>query len=533
MLKKIIYFFLVFMITSCANIITPDGGERDKQAPEIKAVYPSNSRIPIHTSIIKIKFDEYIKIKNQNNITINPSRIKIKKAVVKGKILEIHTDSIPTNTTINLAIDGAISDITEENTIVKKSIVLYTGETPDSLSIKLKVTKPQGNKGNLIALLFSKELPDTNPENEEPDYIYKGKDDVINCLALPKKDFHVIVLNDENQNNKIEETELTGFLERPIEPDTSREISYKVFLSNDNTFIHPKLIDFYSQQYGTFVFVTSPRNLRSKLIDNNLFTEEAHTVIYPGKENDTIVWYSPMADMTEGHFDLFLNDEYFRDLTSIHMNNTYMMRKLKIFDQGTNESILDLGDTVRLILNNPIYKFNKERCEVYIDSVKQKITDLFYFTDNEKTRFRYKDQWKPQSNYILKFLPGAFEDVFYQKNDTFQILFRTQKETEYGSVTLRFKDCFTTNLKFVLLDEQEQAIRSKKIQENEPIELLYLKPGKYHLMVFEDKNFNNERDPGYFRKKELPERYFYLNKNIEVLPNIQLENMEISLKNVD
>lgn len=534
MLKKVLLGLYLVTIVSCANIITPDGGEKDLKPPIITGTIPQLGKpIPAHTNKFVIKFNEYIKLKDAQKISLNPRTIRIKESRVIGKYLHIQTDTIPENTTISIQLDRSVCDITEENILNKTTLIFYTGTYPDSNKIRLHAKYNNQYQGSFKALLYRDELPDTNPQDIAPEYIFYSTNDTIHAQGLPKENFHVILLQDENNNDRIDAEEQTGFFRDAITADTNTNEIKSAILFRDNTFIRPQLSEYYSKQYGTFIFITRPKGLRIRLIDNNLFTEEAHSVLFPGMETDTIVWFSPMADMTEGHFDLYLNDTYFRDLTTNHMNNTFMMRKLVLRDEGINETLFDLGDTIRIMMNNPIYKFNKDKSIIYIDSFTQAKEEIFYFTDQEKTRFRIKTNWRPKSNYIIKFLPGAFEDIFYQKNDTFQLVFRTKTEEEYGSQTFKFSDCFTDNLRCIIRDDKKQQIRSFKIREKEETNIPYLKPGRYDLMIFEDKNLNTTLDEGYYRKKELPEPYYILNRFFEIVPKLTQETLDISLKGVN
>ena len=79
MLKNIItYFFLILLLSSCADISILSGGEKDTSSPKIIKVSPLFGTTNFNSKEISFTFDEYIKLNNPSqNITQTDFKFQI------------------------------------------------------------------------------------------------------------------------------------------------------------------------------------------------------------------------------------------------------------------------------------------------------------------------------------------------------------------------------------------------------------------------------------------------------------------------
>ena len=142
------YFFtclvvtsMIFIATSCANIVPPTGGPRDSLPPYLIATKPQDSALGIKPKEIMLAFNEYVNTTDIfNNFVINPAikntpQIDYKLNVVRIKI----TDTLADNTTYSLQFGNAIRDVNENNVAKNLTYVFSTGQQIDTGSFFGKV----------------------------------------------------------------------------------------------------------------------------------------------------------------------------------------------------------------------------------------------------------------------------------------------------------------------------------------------------------------------------------------------------------
>src|SRR3954452_21949263 len=65
---------MMWMGTSCANIIPPTGGPRDSLPPVLVTATPKDSALQFKTNKITLNFDEYLKVDNPTeNVVVWPN----------------------------------------------------------------------------------------------------------------------------------------------------------------------------------------------------------------------------------------------------------------------------------------------------------------------------------------------------------------------------------------------------------------------------------------------------------------------------
>ena len=80
------YFLLAFLlVSSCAQVRTPSGGDRDEIPPKVIASYPQSMTTSFHGSQIIIEFDEYVQLDNpREQILISPPLAKAPDVKLKS-----------------------------------------------------------------------------------------------------------------------------------------------------------------------------------------------------------------------------------------------------------------------------------------------------------------------------------------------------------------------------------------------------------------------------------------------------------------
>ena len=115
------FFTIIALVlfASCANIVTPQGGDKDVVAPYAKSSMPNDSSINFKANKIIINFTENIQLKEpEKNITISPSLKKSDFVIESDKNkLTLKLKNLKPSTTYTIKAINSIADLTESNTL--------------------------------------------------------------------------------------------------------------------------------------------------------------------------------------------------------------------------------------------------------------------------------------------------------------------------------------------------------------------------------------------------------------------------------
>jgi hypothetical protein len=179
-----IYFYCiltVLFLSSCANIIMPDGGEKDTSAPNLAKIYPPSKAINFKEKKITFYFDENIAANNWNDFFFISPLLKgeIKHKIKNKELTLFLDDTLKDNTTYSLILNNCIKDVNEGNILKKLEYLFSTSEQIDTLTIKGKLidAKTLEPKKNTWVFLHKESLIDSLSFKSKPTYITKSNDE--------------------------------------------------------------------------------------------------------------------------------------------------------------------------------------------------------------------------------------------------------------------------------------------------------------------------------------------------------------------
>ena len=177
-MKTFFKIFILFFVTSCANMIAPSGGPRDNESPKVSKTQISFSESKGEENLIMYEFDERIQDhKFEDNFYISPPLQRITHRI-QGSVLEIKIkDSIKDNLLYTVCMDNCIKDFTEGNVLRNFSDQIIRNELEDtliyfdSLTVYVQNARKQIKEENHWILLYKSNIPDSLVFNGTPDYI--------------------------------------------------------------------------------------------------------------------------------------------------------------------------------------------------------------------------------------------------------------------------------------------------------------------------------------------------------------------------
>lgn len=445
-------------MSGCANIVPPSGGPRDSLPPKLINAFPKDSAVNVTSKNITLNFDEFVDVKSiQENLVVSPITKNLPLIDYRLRSVTVKfKDSLEPNTTYSLDFGDAIKDVNEGNVFKNFTYVFSTGKSIATGTFGGNVLMAEtGKLDTTLIVVLHKNLNDTAIIKDKPRYYAK-----------------------------LDGT--GGFRFKNVEPG-----KYAAFVLPNN----------YSKKF-------EDSTLPFAFLNSNIVVTDSTTLatFYAYKEKK--------AKEVSGLGGTFITgiankpnaakeDKRLRYTNSLEGNLQDLLRKN--IELSFNRKLVQF-DSTKIVLcdtfNKPLANYR-----VTLDSTKKIISVVNNVA------------WKEAMPMHLLVLKEAFADssgITLTKSDTLK--FVTKKESEYGSVKLRFNTLDLSKhpvLQFVQADgiTESVALTSKDFYRK------LFKPGDYEIRVLFDNNRNGIWDSGNYKTKLQPEVVFLLKQTFTFKPN--------------
>ncbi|MGI8952728.1 MAG: Ig-like domain-containing protein [Chitinophagaceae bacterium] len=185
-------------------------------------------------------------------------------------------------------------------------------------------------------------------------------------------------------------------------------------------------------------------------------------------------------------------DKYVRITTNLEQNQQDLLSNLEL----TFNKKLPTIDTNKIILADTNYK---------------PINGINFLIDTSRTKLTIKYNWPENTDFRLVIQKDAIADSagsMLAKADT--VKFSTKRESDYGSIRLRFPDLDLSKNPVLQLVKNNVVVDSAILTTNEWYKKLYT-PGDYEIRILFDDNKNGTWDPG---------KFFGVHKQPEIVQSI-------------
>src|SRR5690554_197126 len=488
---SIIVFASLLLMTSCGQVGTITGGEKDVTAPRIilDKVQPRIGSTNVAPQEIIIPFEEYIELnKPAENIQITPSDVKLDYAIKrKSLVLKVKEGEWMPNTTYTIYLNHAVKDITESN----DSIIAYvfsTGDFLDSLQTAVQVNDAYTGKpvDGITEGLYNSPLLDDTSKVEPRYYASTNKEGIAIFKNIKDSDFFIYAFNDENRNNRLDASEKRAGLRSAAILDTAVTVGPVIRLmpspSRTLQIVSNEVIPTASWCLGfnrslnkdeRFEFLTP---LPNRVIWNK--SGDSLTAFYESTKNSGVFTGELHTAET---IDTISKKYFFKEKV-----------KLEVKTNLVNKQLL-ANDTLKLILNEPFQLINNELIKMLSiqegDSIKQ---DLAYVIDTiSPLKMGLLFNRDNQQKIFLNIPPSAIAGQNYELQDSLNLDFTLQKEKETGTMIIEFDTVPEYGILYITNASSKQTIEVSfdgidKVSHR----IDFLQPGQYnfHYLYDEDKN---------------------------------------------
>ncbi|MBK7762392.1 MAG: Ig-like domain-containing protein [Bacteroidetes bacterium] len=440
---------------SCANIVSPTGGERDTQAPVMVKTNIPDSSINFKGGKIVFEFDEFIQVKDiMNQMMITPLvKTQPKVSVHKRKLsIDIEDSLLENNTTYHLSMGDAVSDIREGNIYKNLQFTFSTGAYFDSLSLYGKVLDANTGKPDTssLVLLYAANKSDSAWLNEKPLYMQKTDGGNFNFKNLPNKEFKMYALSDANKN------------------------LYYDLASERIAFYHTAVVAGDSNEIRLYSFI-----------------EQA--------KQDTTTSKKVFIQKTAA--------------TSTKTATTKLSYSLNVDTTNKTKRTFDINDSIRFVFDKPLALMDETKIRLYQEKTLDASAIVEF--DSSKKVITLSTQWVEEASYTLTVLKGFAQDSLGLQAPAMAYTFTTKRKSDYGTLLLR---CNKNENDVVLLMKNDKIIAQQKMSDT-LIRFNGLIPDNYFISILHDENKNGKWDAGNYKIKQQPEKVDYYPQPITIKAN--------------
>ena len=562
-----------FFMHSCANTTqAPTGGKKDTIPPALYWTQPVPGAVNVDTNKTKIVFgfDEYVTIKNQQNIFLSPPQKKAPKAKVKGKnVVVTFEEPLAKGITYTLNFTDAIADNNEGNMFPGFTYVFSTGDNIDSMLVTGTVqdcntlTPVKG-----ATVMLYKDHSDSAIFKSRPFAACKTDDWGYFCIPyIPDTLYRLYALKDDNNDNiyQSEDGELVGFIDSLIRPvmrvsDTLAEMqkydmkdtlecrarrseyeirlfkeestkqklmnkgrsadrhAYVTFMSK-NAWIDSLWIKGYKQEQLISQFNLRQDSLEIWINDRRRTPDTLQLYINYRKTNDSTGVFEPSLE----HYPLLIEGALPKKTgraarQNLKHEDTICVYKLTAEPETVEQNGFSIEFAYPIIYENfDSLKFR------YINPKQKELKGSFTVEKDSLNLRRYtirpKEKLLPGYEYFLKVPHRAFRDINGFYSDSTEVKVSLPSDDKLSTIILDMKGVEGKLIVDLLNEKRDKVLRNYIIEKDTQLVFPYLKEGKYSVRVTFDYNKNSMVDTGNILEHRQPEKvaFFKVSENEEYL----------------
>jgi hypothetical protein len=509
-------FTVLLLISGCANVRNPQGGQKDDVPPVVVMSNPEPFSTQFNSKTIVLTFDEYVRLNDiQNNLVISPPLVTKPKIKVRNKsvIIELQEELRP-NTTYMFNFGDGIVDVNESNKAQDLIYVFSTGDVIDSLQLSGVVWDNYNDIAaqNLKVLAYDSDTS-VFARKSVPLYFTRSKSDGSFVMPyMSEGDYYLYAIDDQNSNNRWDDGEALAIGKNKYNPlNDSMPIVFRTSVPrSEKLFIN----DIKTDSLGNIKFALDP--FYSDIVITSL-NNELKIDTYRTKDS-VFAWLSGVPSVERQNVAIRVGNAYDDTLQVLYHPDAFK-RTFKL--NATDHKKIKKEDAVILKSAMPLTLANKSAILLKRDSIETsfEITD-----DTLSYQYAISAHWQVGGEYQLTVLPGTFTNVTGTTNDTLNHSFSVLKKEDLGRliVTLALPDTVTHG-RLMLLDKQDELhYVANKIQGGE-FAIDNLIPGEYFLRILDDTNENGIYDPLDTRLNLSPERWHVYSGKINLRANWDLK----------
>ena len=522
--SKIIGLLVLILSMNCARRGTITGGLKDSLAPVVVQSLPKNFSTNFKGKIIKISFDEYVKIKNLNKqLIVSPpmkNQIEVTPYTASKELSIKIRDTLKPNTTYSFNFGNSIEDNNENNPLKQFKFVFSTGAAIDSLKLSVNAKDAFERKVTNFVSVFLYEITEKYNDSvvykQLPRYVANTLDSLktVTFENLREGKYRLVAVKDLNSNNKFDpKTEKIGFVKEFVSVPNEGSFELKLFketlpfkIANLSQVSGNKLIAGFEGDY---------KDLKTEIKKNN---QKQDFIITKFPKKDSLqIWIKAQKNDS-------LNFEFSKNKYEKKFAIKFKNQKKDTLQFTAEQSdVVLFRDDYTIDASRPLSKFDISKMVLLNkDSVSQKFK-MEYDDWNQKVKIIFEKQ--ELEKYKLKIFPGAITDFYDTKNDSLIFKFSTKRTSDYGNLRVKLENVKRFPIILQITNQNGELIASQSSDKNTALNFDLVEPNKFVLRLIYDDNKNGIWDSGSFLQLKQPEEVIYFPNSIDVRANWDWEQI--------
>lgn len=158
---------------------------------------------------------------------------------------------------------------------------------------------------------------------------------------------------------------------------------------------------------------------------------------------------------------------------------------------------------------------------LHVDTLMQEADFELEKSESDFLGYTIRGEWRNGQKYTLMIDSAAVQGLYGKTNDNLRFEFSVPKTEDFGSLFFMLNGSDSTAV--VQLMEGEKKVSRQVAAPNGRADFFYLKPGKYYVRLFCDRNGNGKWDTGDYAKGLMPEEVYYYPSALEIRANWDIE----------
>ncbi len=505
---------VALLLTSCANKVTPRGGEVDKDAPKLSSSTPGNYATNFTGKEIVLQFDEYVQLKEQQTqlvispaITPAPEVTAIKKSVVIR-----FKDTPPANTTYTFNFGKSIADIHEGNPLDQFEYVFSTGAVLDSASVSGIVLNAATHAPvkDAVVLLYKHEegkaVTDTPGVSRRPDYFGRTNDaGGFFIRNVPQQKYTIAALSEKNNNFLLDDysAELLAFSQETVDLSNEVHATRNLFVSKQRD---PRLVlkSTTRLERNRALFIFNRAADAVELLPLGSTPLNVSTEWNVRRDSLFVITNDTLRDSLQ----CIMKGENLQDTVTVKMKTAGTVVKLRISSVQVTASPESAGPSSPFELTFPTpVQIDLAAFKVYKDTTLLALpADAIQRDPVSRRKVTVRYNWQEGASYKIMLPKGAASDGSGWSNDSTKWTFTVLSAEKSAELTVHIPACTASGkLQLQILTEKYDVIRELPVQSGATVKIPYLNPGTAILRLIDDRNGNALFDEGDVIRGVLPE----------------------------
>lgn len=177
--------------------------------------------------------------------------------------------------------------------------------------------------------------------------------------------------------------------------------------------------------------------------------------------------------------------------------------------KSTGGSVMDFNEELQIYFAEPVASIDTSFIHLsqMVDTVAKPIPFVFKQNEDDIRYYTIYAEWRPEQTYYLQIDSAAFKGLYGGVSELFEQTMTFRSLDSYAVLYLTIPH--TGNDAVVQLLSANDKVAAEQRTSNNKCSFFFIKPGKYSLRLFMDKNGNGKWDTGSYEKRMQPEECYY------------------------